>query len=72
MGEHGIPFAMIYTKIDKVQRRDHKDHAGRIETALLKDWEELPPRFMLSSVTREGREELLQYLAALNIRVRGA
>ena len=29
-------------------------------------WEELPPHFVTSSESREGREELLEYIDSIN------
>ncbi len=66
VGRHGIPFAIVYTKIDKVRPRDRADNAGSIEKALLADWATLPPRFHTSAQTAEGRDALLQYIARLN------
>jgi GTP-binding protein len=66
LGTHGVPFALIYTKTDKVRRADHASHTKRIESALLEDWDALPSRFYSSAALREGREELLQYIGHLN------
>ena len=33
---------------------------------LLKTWEELPPIFITSSETSEGRDELLDYIQSIN------
>ncbi len=62
LGENGIPFAIVFTKGDKLgpvalQRQIEKNKA-----ALSEHWEELPPCFSSSSVTGAGREEILNYI----------
>jgi GTP-binding protein len=66
LGEHEVPFAIVYTKVDKVHLRKHAGHSAKIENALLEDWSALPPRFYTSCVNNTGREELLQYISRLN------
>ena len=68
LGEHGIPFAILYTKADKISPQQRDRHAAEIESALLEDWESLPERILTSAATREGRDTLLEYIAALNVR----
>jgi GTP-binding protein len=67
LGNHDIPFALVYTKVDKVSRSEKETHARRIESVLLEDWNELPPRFHTSEVTKEGRDVLLQYIGEMNV-----
>ena len=62
LGEHGVPFAIVYTKADKLNSKDVPKHVQRIESELLKTWEELPKSFITSSQTKAGREELLDYI----------
>ncbi len=66
LGNHDVPFVLVYTKVDKVSRSEKATHARRIESELLEEWNELPPRFYTSAVDKEGRELLLQYIAQLN------
>lgn len=62
LGEAGVPFVIIYTKIDKVKKKDREEHIKRIESALLEEWTELPPSFVTSSEDRIGQEELLEFI----------
>lgn len=66
LGENGIPFSIVFTKLDKlgndVGRRNVKAYCD----ILLETWEELPPIFLTSSEDRRGREELLDYIEELN------
>ena len=61
LGENGVPFAIVFTKADKLGVTVLRD-----KTRLLEDWEELPPIFITSSETRKGKEELLDYIGSLN------
>ena len=65
LGEKGIPFGIIFTKADKqgpeALQRQVLENKGR----LLEDWEELPPCFVSSSVSGEGKEEILNYIGTI-------
>lgn len=61
-GEAGVPFVLIYTKIDKVKKKDRHDHIKRIENRLLEEWTELPPSFVTSSEERIGKEEVMKFI----------
>ena len=65
LGERRIPFAIIFTKADK---QGVNVLAGQIEKnkrQLLEFWEELPPCFVSSSETGDGREEILNYIGSV-------
>lgn len=65
LGAEGIPFALIYTKCDKMGANALKAQIARNEAALLESWEELPPTFCSSSETGAGREEILDYIETI-------
>jgi len=67
LGEQDLSFSLIFTKVDR-HRKDHikKAKIEAIQQAVLESWSTLPPQFSVSSVSREGREELLAYIAQLN------
>jgi len=65
-GEHGIPFSMVFTKADKLSKNAVQKNLAAYKREMLKDWEELPPIFVTSSETKEGREELLNYIDEVN------
>ena len=65
LGEHGIPFAIIYTKCDKQGPNVLKAQIERDEAILLQQWESLPPSFTSSSQTGAGREEILSYIDSI-------
>lgn len=60
LGEHGVPFVVVFTKTDRKKSRG----GGSVEAfkeKLLEYWEELPPVFITSSVSTKGREEILTF-----------
>ena len=61
-GENGIPMALIGTKADKLKSSELAENKAAIENALLEVWEQLPPFFISSSETKEGREEIWQFI----------
>ncbi len=65
LGEHGIPFALIMTKCDKLGPNALLAQVERDREILLQEWEELPPVFCSSSQTHQGREEILNYIGRL-------
>ena len=66
LGEHGIPFAIVYTKADKLSPPKAAQHMAALERELKKTWETLPMRFLTSSETGLGRKEVLAYIDQVN------
>lgn len=66
LGENGVPFSIVFTKLDKLSATAGKKSISAYCTALLEQWEELPPIFATSSEDRRGRDELLDYIEQLN------
>lgn len=62
LGENGIPFAIIFTKADKMGPVAVRNMIDKDCEILLRDWEELPPMFLSSSQSGQGREEILKYI----------
>ena len=62
LGENGIPFAIIFTKADKMGPVAVRTMIDKDCEILLRDWEELPPVFLSSSQSGQGREEILKYI----------
>ncbi|MDD6152271.1 MAG: ribosome biogenesis GTP-binding protein YihA/YsxC [Bacteroidales bacterium] len=62
LGENGIPFAIIFTKADKMGPVAVRNMIDKDCEILLRDWEELPPVFLSSSQSGQGREEILKYI----------
>ncbi|MCQ2182238.1 MAG: ribosome biogenesis GTP-binding protein YihA/YsxC [Bacteroidales bacterium] len=62
LGEHGIPFAIIFTKCDKQGPNVLAAQIERDREILQRQWEELPPMFCSSSQTGRGRDEILGHI----------
>ena len=65
LGEHGVPFSIIFTKCDKQSASATAAQIEKDKEILLQDWEELPPLFASSSEKKSGREEILDYIGTL-------
>jgi GTP-binding protein len=66
LGENGVPFALVFTKGDKLGKVRLKENVEAYKNRLLEEWEELPPVFVTSSETGLGVEELTNYIEQLN------
>lgn len=66
LGENGIPFAIVFTKADKLGPVAAQRNVEAYKKELGKRWEELPPIFVTSSEKGKGREELLDYIYSIN------
>ena len=66
LGENGIPFSIIFTKIDKLGKNKLREQIDGYKNALLENWEELPTIFLSSSLQKTGREEILSYIEDIN------
>lgn len=62
LGKARIPFAVIFTKADKMGKEAVKKSVGNIKKEMLKYWEELPPCFVSSAEKGTGKEEILSYI----------
>ncbi len=66
LGEHAVPFALVFTKADKQNVTLTRKNVNRFLDTLSAEWQELPPSFITSSETRLGRAELLDYIDGIN------
>lgn len=69
LGENQVPFAIVFTKADKLGPVAAERNVEDYKKVLLKSWEELPPIFITSAEKSKGREELLDYIGMLNTEV---
>ncbi|MCH5219503.1 MAG: YihA family ribosome biogenesis GTP-binding protein [Muribaculaceae bacterium] len=67
LGENGIPFSIVFTKLDKLSSTAAKKVTGDYLVSLLERWEELPPVFRTSSVDKRGRQAILDYIQEMNL-----
>lgn len=66
LGENGVPFSIVFTKLDKMSSSAAKKATNIYCEELKEVWEELPPIFRTSSVDGRGRGEILDYIETLN------
>lgn len=66
LGEHGIPFSIIFTKADKLRPKAIENHIDKYKTILLETWEEFPNYFITSSANYTGKDALLSYIDSIN------
>ena len=62
LGVHGIPFAIVFTKIDKLSSTELNKNLTRYKKKLLETWEETPQFFLTSASSKHGQEEVLNYI----------
>ena len=62
LGQSRIPFAIIFTKGDKMGPNALAAQIDRMKAQILEHWEDLPPTFISSAETGLGREEILGYI----------
>ena len=62
MGENQIPFAIIFTKLDKLKPNALKRNVEIYKEKMLETWEEMPQYFVTSSTDNTGRDEVLNYI----------
>lgn len=67
MGLNQIPFAIVFTKADKLTSTQLTVNVNSYLKELKNEWEELPRYFISSSANKTGREELLSFFETLNV-----
>ena len=66
LGELGMPYSILFTKIDKISRNKLAENVNKFMEKLKETWEELPPYFMTSATEAIGREDILNYVEGIN------
>lgn len=66
LGEEGIPFVIVFTKIDKLSKSRLNENLDKYLGELKETWEELPPIFYTSSEHKKGGDEILDYIEGIN------
>ena len=66
LGESGIPFAIIFTKADKLSVPKARAAATQWMEKMTDRWEELPPFFITSAENGTGRDDVLDYIESIN------
>ena len=71
LGENEVPFAIVFTKGDKLGKVRLRENVEAYKQKMLETWVELPPVFVTSAETGMGGDELLQYIESINESVTG-
>lgn len=66
LGENQVPFAIVFTKADKLGPNAGIAKVEEYKKKLHETWEELPPIFITSSEKSTGRDDLLDYIGEIN------
>lgn len=66
LGKWEVPFVIVFTKSDKNKPGATQRNVQLFLEGMKKNWEALPPYFVSSALTKEGRGELLAYIGNLN------
>jgi GTP-binding protein len=65
MGSNGIPFVLVFTKTDKISKSQLDKNIAVFLEKLREWWEELPQYFTTSASSRNGKEEILNFIENL-------
>ncbi len=66
LGVSGIPFAILFTKADKVKPVQKSQLVDAYKQKLYENWEELPTMIITSATKNEGRDDVLNFLEETN------
>ena len=66
LGEHGIPFCIIFTKADKLKTKALEKNINNYQAEMLQYWEEMPEFFITSASSSIGKDEVLEYIENIN------
>ena len=66
LGVSSIPFAIVFTKADKLTPNKCRQAMEAYKQKLSDTWEEVPPMFLTSSEKRDGRDDVLDYIDQIN------
>ncbi len=70
LGVWEIPFAILFTKTDKVKQREVQQNVKSFFNEMKKNWAFLPIYFLTSALKGRGRDEILEYIEEYNLRFR--
>ena len=66
LGEHEIPFVMVFTKIDKLSKKKINENISSYKEEMGKHWDELPQCFYTSAEKKDGKNEVLNFIGDSN------
>jgi GTP-binding protein len=66
LGENGIPFCIVFTKADKLNRSTLNKNIAQYKRVMLESWEEMPTYFITSATTDLGKDDILDFIQNVN------
>lgn len=66
LGENEVPFAIVFTKGDKIGKGRLRENVEAYKAKMLETWVELPPIFVTSAESGMGGEEIVRYIESIN------
>lgn len=66
MGEEEVPFAVVFTKADKLGKTQIQSNVSKYKKVMLNTWEELPTMFITSSEEKVGGDDILEFIGNVN------
>ena len=66
LGEKRIPFALVFTKTDKLSALAFEKNLQIFQKEMLQQWESLPQIFITSSKKNKGKDEILAFIEKIN------
>lgn len=69
LGESSVPFAIVFTKADKLNVTKARANVEAYKKVLEETWEEMPPIIVTSAEKKTGRDELIEYIDSINKRL---
>lgn len=65
-GESGVPFSIVFTKVDKLKPNAAIKNVEDYKAELHKTWEDLPEIYVTSAEKKEGCDEILDFIQKTN------
>lgn len=66
LGENEVPFAIVFTKGDKLGKVRLRENVEAYKAKMLETWVELPPMFVTSAESGLGEAEIIDYIESIN------
>jgi len=70
LGEHNIPFCIIFTKADKLKDKVLEKNIENYKNEMLETWVEMPEYFITSATSKLGQEDILGYIERINLELK--
>jgi len=67
LGKNSVPFVIIFTKADKLTKKQLKENITYYKSELFKTWEEIPIYFISSAVDKSGQNDILNFISETNL-----